>query len=144
MKTKDAFEKRNFYSGRMIGASKTNYRRLNPDNDVLFNANILTPSKHKCWYGDLDITKDAKTLQEICDELQEEMIVVSEMLCRFGAEERTYKEIEADAHAKFMPNENEYLSRVYDGVKGVTIDNMTIVTGKGVDWAKRKLWDNLN
>jgi len=140
----NAFEKREFYSGRMIGGSKSGYRKLNPNNDIVFNANIFTPSKHKCWYGDLDITKDAKILQEICNELQEEMIVVSEMLGRFGAEERTYEEIEADAHAKFIPNENEYLGRVYEGYHGVTIDKMIIMTNKGVDWIKIKLWDNLN
>jgi hypothetical protein len=135
---KNAFEKRNFYLGRMISGSKSGYRRAYPDNDVLFNANIFSPSGRNKWYGDLDITKDAKVLQEICDELQEELIVVPEMLGRFGAEERKYKLLEADAHTKFIPNEKEYLSRVYDGMHGVTIDNMTIVTSKGVDWKRVK------
>ncbi len=133
---KNAFEKRKFYLGRMIAGSKSGYRMRNPDNDVLFNANIFVPSGEKEWHGDLDITKDAKVLQEICDEIQEELIVVPEMLGRFGAEERNYELLEADAHAKFIPNEKEYLSRVYNGMHGVKIDNMTIATRKGVNWKR--------
>lgn len=136
MEKRVSFEKN---LGRMIGGSKSGYRMRNPENDILFNAYIFVPSGKKDWYGDLDITKDAQTLQEICDELQEEMIVVPEMLGRFGAEERQYKELEADAHAKFIPNEKEYLSRVYDGLHGVTINKMTIITAKGVDWVKVKI-----
>jgi len=139
MEKRAAFERRNFYLGRMIGGSKSGYRRRNPNNDILFNANIFVPSGEKDWYGDLDLTKDAPALQEICDELQEEMIVVSEMLGRFGAEKRKYKELEADAHAKFIPNSNEYLLRVYDGMHGVQIDKMTVVTAKGIDWKRVKI-----
>jgi len=118
---------------RMISGSKSGYRHLFPDNDVIFNANIFTPSGIY-WNGDLDITKDCIALQELCNEAGEEMIIVSEMLGWDGAEGRSYEELEADAHAKFTPNQKKYLRRIYDGLHGVTIDKMTVLTGKGVSW----------
>lgn len=135
MKDKTVFEKHEFYEGRMIGGSKSWYRNNHPDDDILFNANIFTQNG-KEWHGDLNITEDSNNLQNICNELNEEMIVVTEMLGRFGAEDRPYEELEVDAHAKFIPNKRKYLSRVYDGIRSVTIDNMTIVTGNGVSWKK--------
>jgi hypothetical protein len=120
----------------MISGSKSGYRRRNPDNDISFNAKIFIPSGENVWYGDLDITLDAPALQEICNELQEEMIVVFEML---GSGKRGYEELETNAHAKFIPNEKAYLSRVYDGIHGVTVDNMTVITSKGVDWKPVKI-----
>lgn len=138
MRVKTVFEKHNYYNGRMISGSKSGYRHNHPKNDILFNANIFTTSGKK-FHGDLDLTKDYIDLQEICNELDEEMIVISEMLGHFDAENRPYEELKADAHAKFIPNKNEYLVRVYDGLKGVTIDNMMVVTGKGVDWKKIKI-----
>jgi len=133
------FRKHLMFEGRMISGSKSGYRSRYPKHDVLFNGNILIPSVGKVWWGDLDITIDNKKLQNVCDELGEEMIVVSEMMGRFGAEERPYDEIFKNAHTRFTPNAKEYEERVYDGFDAVTIDNMTIVTSKGVDWIKRKV-----
>jgi len=98
------FEKYNFGRGRLISMSKSGYRNKYPYNYVLFNANIFTKSQHLIWFGDLDITKDAETLRKICDEIGEEMIVVSEMKGRFGGEERKYKEIRKTAEVIFTPN----------------------------------------
>lgn len=118
---------------RMISGSKSGYRRMFPEHDVMFNANIFTPSG-TFWNGDLDITKDCFALQELCNGIGEEMIIVSEMLGWDGADGRTYEELSGDAHAKFTPNQEVYQERVYDGLHGVTIDKMTVVTGNGVDW----------
>lgn len=138
MEDKTVFKKHDFYDSRMISNSKSGYRRRYPKHDVIFNANIFT-SNGKEFHGDLDLTKDNLPLQRICNELGEEMIVLSEMLGRFGAEERPYEELEADAHAKFLPNKRTYLVRTYEGFHGVKIDNMTIITGKGVAWKKVKV-----
>lgn len=140
-KIEEIFEKYKLYCGRMISGSKSGYRDRHPKNDVIFNANIFMPSKGKVWYGDLDITFDNKNLQDVCNELNEEMIIVSEMFGRFGAEDRPYEEIEKNAHAKFTPNAKTYLQREYskDVFEGVTIDKMTIVTSKPLDWIKKKI-----
>ena len=135
MRDKTVFEKHRFYNGRMISGSKSGYRKWYPNHDVIFNANIFTPSG-KEFHGDLDLTKDNLPLQRICNELGEELIVLSEMLGRFGAEDRPYEELEADAHAKFLPNKRQYLERRYVGLHGVTIDNMTVITGKGDGWRR--------
>ena len=135
MEDKTVFEKHNFYNGRMISGSKSGYRRRYPNHDIIFNANIFTQNG-KEFHGDLDLTKDNLPLQRICNELGEEMIVLSEMLGRFGAEDRPYEELKTDAHAKFLPNKRQYLVREYDGLKGVKINNMTIITGKGVTLKK--------
>ena len=139
-KIDDIFQKHGFPPyGRLISGSKSGYRKRYPDNDVIFNGNIFIKSKGKIWYGDLDLTKDAGNLQKICDDLNEEMIVVTEMLGRFDDKKRQYNEIFNDAHALFIPNTNEYNVRVYKGFKSVLIDNVNIITSMGVDWKKIKI-----
>lgn len=60
--------------GRMISGSKGNYQHNNPDNLVVFNANLIFKNKasklEKIWYGDLDLTLDESllhTLSKILD-----------------------------------------------------------------------------
>ncbi|MCE5224698.1 MAG: hypothetical protein LLG05_02450, partial [Porphyromonadaceae bacterium] len=62
-----------------------------------------------------------------------------EMMGRFGAEERPYDEIAKQTHVRFTPNAKDYEERIYDGFEGVTIDRMTVITSKGIDWIKRKV-----
>ena len=123
---------------RMIAGSKSGYWSRHPNNDVMFNANIFTPSGIY-WNGDLDITIDCVALQELCDGVGEEMIIVTEMIGWQGAEEKSYDELKENAHVLFTPNEKEYLRRVYDGIHGVKDGNMTIITSKGVDWEKKPI-----
>ena len=121
---------------RLISGSKSGYRERYSDHDVMFNANIFTPN---CiwWNGDLDITKDNFNIQKLCNELGEEIIIVSEMLGWQGAEYRSYEELEADAHVKFSPNKRKYLRRIYDGLHTVYPDKyMKVITGRGVGWEK--------
>lgn len=65
----DEFTKQGFGLGRLVGWSKTQYRRENPDNEVYFNANIFNNDGQKVWYGDLDLTVDGYKLQEIADKI---------------------------------------------------------------------------
>jgi hypothetical protein len=134
MRELTVLEKHGFRDGRLIGWSKSGYRRAYPNHDVVFNANIFTPSG-KNFHGDLDITKDCLPLQRACNDLGEEMIILFESL-GWGAEKKTYEELEVDAHAKFTPNKRYYAERKYGGIHGVKSGNMTVITGKGIDWRK--------
>jgi hypothetical protein len=122
----------------MISGSKSGYRRIFPEHDVIFNANIFTPSGI-WWNGDLDLTKDNHTIQKLCNDLGEELIVLYESLGWQGAEHKSYEELEEHAHAKFTPKKRTYLRRVYEGIHGVKDGNMTVITGKGVNWEKVKV-----
>jgi len=81
--------------GRMITGSKSGYREIYPDHEVVFNANIVTESRGKCWFGDLDFFDDSNKLQEIAKILKEPLYVLCEMDARFGNENKPiefYKE----------------------------------------------------
>ena len=70
--------------GRMISGSKSGYCRINPDNFVIFNANICTANE-KIWFGDLDLTISKEQLISISVET-EELYVFYEMDARFDKE----------------------------------------------------------
>jgi len=82
------------YCGRLICGSKSFYDQKYPDNIVYFNANVCTKEDGKIWYGDLDITRDYKLLEELDKRLGKEIFVLSEMMCRFENEERKGEAIE--------------------------------------------------
>ena len=63
--------------GRMISYSKSSYLSANPDNLVMFNANIYS-DEGRVWWGDIDVTKDKDTLTKISKELGETLYVLSE------------------------------------------------------------------
>jgi len=69
--------------GRIVSMSKSGYRREYPDNEVYFNANMLTKSNGKIWFGDLDITVSKSDLEKISKELNEKIYILTEMDCRF-------------------------------------------------------------
>ncbi len=72
--------------GRLVSQSKSRYLHSNPDNVVVFNANIcITESAlfarqtiDKIWFGDLDITKDKKKLDALAEALGERVYVLRE------------------------------------------------------------------
>jgi len=94
------FSKYGFIMGRMISGSKSGYKERNPDNFVLFNANIVTKSRGKVWYGDLDLTMDTPQLMNIARELKEPLYVLYEMDARFENEDQPFKFYERKAVAK--------------------------------------------
>lgn len=83
--------------GRMISASKSGYRRNNPDNDVIFNANIFTKSDGKIWYGDLDITESCRTLQLVAEEIEEPLYILYESDGRFDNEDIPFEQFSQKA-----------------------------------------------
>lgn len=83
---KNIFMENGLPMGRMISMSKSGYRDKNPDNLVVFNANIFVLGEGKIWYGDLDITKERTVLEDIAKELGKDLFILREMDGRFGKE----------------------------------------------------------
>jgi hypothetical protein len=79
--------------GRMLCYSKSEYRDANPNSVIYFNANVLTVTDGKIWYGDLDLTNDAEALKRVADELGEPLFVLKELDCRFGDELKPITEL---------------------------------------------------
>jgi len=94
------FSKYGFIMSRMISGSKSGYRDKYPDHKVVFNANIVTESRGKVWYGDLDLTLDTPQLMNISRELKEPLYVLYEMDARFENENQPFNFYESKAVAK--------------------------------------------
>ena len=73
--------------GRMISNSKSGYKQNNPDNLVIFNANICTLN-FKIWWGDLDLTKSIEDLSDLAKILEEDIYVLYELDGRFEYEQK--------------------------------------------------------
>ena len=95
-------ESHKLYNGRMIGWSKSEYRRQHPDNEVIFNANLVSKDG-KQWYGDVDLTLDSETLQKVSNESGETFLILREMDCRFDTENDSFEELEKKAVKIFTP-----------------------------------------
>jgi len=73
--------------GRMVAGSKSRYMDKYPKHKVVFNANVISVSRGKIWFGDLDLTTDdSEKLYNISKEIGETLYVLREMDCRFGTE----------------------------------------------------------
>lgn len=67
--------------GRMISGSK-----IAPKGHIcVWNANVIVDGK-KVWYGDIDLTKDAKRIQIAANEIQKPLYILREMDARFDNE----------------------------------------------------------
>ena len=82
------FEAYKFYTGRMIGGSKTGYSIQRPNNLILFNANVLMKDIGKVWHGDLNLTADYLVLKDIAKSLNTTLYVLWESDGRFGEENK--------------------------------------------------------
>jgi len=80
---KQAMTKEGFDLGRMLSANK---KLRNKDNIVIWNANVLTETNGKVWYGDLNLTTEADKLKRVAEQAGEPLFVLREMDCRFGTE----------------------------------------------------------
>jgi hypothetical protein len=88
------------YPGRLIGGSKSLYRDLNPHNIIIFNSNVCIP-EGKIWYGDIDLNKDWKLLEELSTKLDLPIYIIPEMWGRFEYEDNPLIE-ELIAKVSFM------------------------------------------
>jgi len=87
------FNDNNLIVGRMISGSKSGYKEQYPDNLVIFNANIITKSRSKVWFGDIDVTFDFDNLKTVADKLGEDLYILYEMDARFGTENDLIEEL---------------------------------------------------
>lgn len=87
------------WSGRMLSGSKSGYSQQYPDNVPVFNANIIARVKSdsvmfagaeyvKIWYGDVDLTIDEKSLDDLAAESGCEIYLLREMDGRFENEDK--------------------------------------------------------
>ena len=91
--TQQHFESHGFNTARMIGGSKSFYRKEYLDDLIVFNANVLMPNYGKVWYGDLNLTQDFIILKSIADTLDTKLYVLWESDGRFGEEKKPIDEL---------------------------------------------------
>ena len=82
----ESFSENRLFMGRMISGSKSEYRQRNPENEVIFNANIFILGEGKVWWGDLDLTLDHDSLQSISKKIGKKLYILREMDGRFENE----------------------------------------------------------
>ena len=68
--------------GRMVSASK----RAPAGETCVWNANIVTKTHGKVWFGDLNLNRDGETLKRVAESINEPLYVLRESDCRFGTE----------------------------------------------------------
>ena len=84
----EAFIANKLYPGRMVGGSKSGYRKMFPDHLVIFNSNIVDKNTmEKVWYGDMDLTLSHDIIEELADEFVTEFVLLYEMAGRFDNED---------------------------------------------------------
>ena len=91
--TQQHFESHGFNTARMIGGSKSIYRKEHPKDLVIFNANVFMKDMGKVWYGDLNLTQDYIILKSIADSLDTTLYILWESDGRFGEENKPIDEL---------------------------------------------------
>ena len=87
------FALNNLQMGRMISGSKSGYSLEHQGDLVVFNANVVTKSHGKVWFGDLNVTKDFDDLKNIADTIGEDLYILMESDARFGSENEPIKKL---------------------------------------------------
>tara|TARA_R110000824_G_scaffold169965_7_gene347166 strand:+ start:4135 stop:4539 length:405 start_codon:yes stop_codon:yes gene_type:complete len=91
------FESNEFPFGYMLDGQKWKYSESFPNHLVIFNANVLTKSHGKVWYGDLDVSISHARLKKIAEQVGEPLYVLHESAARFGEENKPVKRLLAQA-----------------------------------------------
>lgn len=91
MDASELFESHGLYMGRLVGQSKIGYMRSHPENEVVFNGNIIVESQGKIWFGDIDVTLESGKLQKIADTIMEDLYILRELDARFENEGKAFK-----------------------------------------------------
>ena len=87
------FESNKFPFGDMLSGAKWEYSQSFPNHLVVFNANVLTKSHGKVWYGDLDISMSHARLKKIAEQVGEPLYILHESAARFGEENKPIDEL---------------------------------------------------
>lgn len=93
------FAVNNLMMGRIITKHKGVYAAEHPGQLVIFNANIIIPSKGKIWYGDVNVTEDFEDLKNIADKIGEDLYILMENDARWGAQNEPTKDLMKKARA---------------------------------------------
>jgi hypothetical protein len=93
--------------GRMIAKHKDCYSREHQGELVIFNANVLTKTHGKIWYGDINVTEDFDNLKNIADQLEEDLYILMEGDARYGYEKQNIKELISKAKAVIKCNKTK-------------------------------------
>ncbi len=75
--------------GRMLSGSKTAYSNNHQNHLVIFNGNLFIQVENKyqkIWFGDVDVTRDIKTLIKLAKQLETAVYLLREMDGRFENE----------------------------------------------------------
>jgi hypothetical protein len=67
----------------MISLSKSGYSHLHPDNAAIFNATVADAEGQRLWWGDLDLTRDEKSLVTLARRIGINLFVYYEGDSRF-------------------------------------------------------------
>ena len=78
----ELFRSKGLYCGRISSFSKSSPEGCK----CVFNANVISPSRGKIWYGDLNLTKEGKKIKKIAEGMGETLYVLKEHDCRFDHE----------------------------------------------------------
>lgn len=78
----DIFWNHKFHMGRLLSGNKT----APVGEKCIWNANIITKSHGKVWFGDVNLTRDANVLKDISKIIGETLYVLKEADARFGTE----------------------------------------------------------
>lgn len=102
----EVMRKHGFELSRMIAYSRRVYLSRRPNNQALFNANVVT-DQGKIWWGDLDLADDSEKLQDVANELRTNLYILREEDYRFSTENRAMNEVKKIAVKKFEHKENQ-------------------------------------
>lgn len=75
--------------GRLIWPSKSAYRSMHPDHEVIFNACLFAGMEHgddeavEVWFGDIDLTLDGERLERAAETLGCQLVLTPEQPFRF-------------------------------------------------------------
>jgi len=83
----------NLMMGRMIAEHKGEYALEHQGELVIFNANIITLTHGKIWYGDINVTQDFDNLKNIADTIKEDLYILTEYDARWGSEDLPINEL---------------------------------------------------
>lgn len=96
-----------FDLGRMIAFSKSTYISKRPNNQAVFNANVVT-REGKIWWGDLDLAEDSEKLQAIADDLNSTLYILREMDYRLDRENLPFNKVEKLSIKTFVPSSQQH------------------------------------
>ena len=94
------------YCGILLSYSKSEYIRRNPGNIYFSNACIFDSKKNQIWYGDIDLTKQRKDIEELVKVLKHDIYVTREQPYRFhGLPDNTDDLLDNGDVIKFVYND---------------------------------------